>query len=419
MNSSSAQIRSSPIQLLLLLEWVLLAVAAIVQILVTIANPDLGFPLINMLGLGIFAVMRWGFPDRWSYKLLYTAAEFGLLLLLTFASDFPSPSLLYVVLTMRNCILLAGQNPLEGKIRSTITLLALVVCLLSQTYRLWSGRLLVYVPPAQIGSVWIGFSIVLGLVFLFLHLLVDAILAERKGQEQLAEANVRLRQYALRVEELATAQERNRIARDIHDSLGHSLTVFNIHIGAALRLLHTDPPEAEALLLEVKVLGSQALQEVRQSVTLLRADPLQGRSLDEAIASLVTEFHRTTGVAPTFTYDIPQPLCAELNLTLYRLVQESLTNIYKHAAATQVSIDIEQIDTKIQAIVKDNGKGFDLHSNPSGFGLQGMRERTFALGGVLNIQTALNCGCHIQVIFPIHTDALTNNYDDSVGFVIG
>ncbi len=64
---------------------------------------------------------------------------------------------------------------------------------------------------------------------------------------------MRLRSYALRVEEFATVQERNRIARDIHDSLGHSLTVFNIHTEAALRLLYTNPPEAEALLLELNL----------------------------------------------------------------------------------------------------------------------------------------------------------------------
>jgi signal transduction histidine kinase len=246
----------------------------------------------------------------------------------------------------------------------------------------------------------VGLTILFGLTFLFLHLLVDAVLAAQKGQEQLTQANTRLREYALRVEELATVQERNRIARDIHDSLGHSLTVFNIHIGAALRLIHTDLPEAEALLLEVKQLGSQALQEVRESVTMLRADPLQGRSLYDAIGSLVREFHRTTGTLPTFTYEISTPLAVELNFTLYRLVQESLTNIRKHAAASAVSIAIYQTATEIQVIVRDNGRGFDLHHNPSGFGLQGMQERSLALGGNLKITTALDRGCQIQVVFP-------------------
>ncbi len=391
---------SSPLPLLLVLELALLGMGAFIQILIAIANSNIGVPSLNLLGIGVFAMMRSIFPDRWSHKLLYTAAEFGLVLLLTFAGNFPSPSLLYIVLTMRNCVLLAGEDELERQVRSSVTILAFLLCLFAQTYRLWAGKTLLPVPPEQIISVWLGLTIVFGLVFLFLHLLVDAVLAARKGQAQLAEANRRLREYALRVEELATLQERNRIARDIHDSLGHSLTVFNIHIGAALRLIHTDPPEAEALLLELKQLGSQTLQEVRESVTMLRTDPLQGRSLYDAIDSLVREFDRTTGIQPTFSYEIPTPLSVELNFTLYRLVQESLTNICKHGAASAVTISIHQTGTEIEAIVRDNGKGFDLQHNSSGFGLQGMQERSLALGGILKITTAPNRGCQIQVVFP-------------------
>jgi signal transduction histidine kinase len=394
------QLRSSPLRLLLLLEWVLLGVAAIAQLLAALVKPGLGLPLLNGVGLIIFAGMGLISPRRLIDKLLYTVSEFGLLILLSFRGESTLPSLLYVVLVIRNCVLLAGQDPPQGRLRSIITVLAFAICLLSQSYRLWYGHLPLEVPLDRIGLVWIGFSITFGLVFLFLQLLVDAVLSERKGQEQLAKANAQLRQYALQVEELATEQERNRIARDIHDSLGHSLTVFNIHIAAALRLLHSDPAEAEALLLEVKQLGTQALQEVRQSVAVLRADPLQGRSLVEAIANLVTEFQRATGITPTYTIEIDKPLSGELNFTLYRLVQESLTNICKHAAATEVAIAIQRTSTELQAIVQDNGKGFDLHRNPSGFGLQGMQERTLALAGELKIKTAPGQGCHIHAIFP-------------------
>jgi signal transduction histidine kinase len=394
------QLRSSPLRLLFLLEWVLLGVAAIAQLLAALVKPGLGLPLLNGVGLIIFAAMGLISPRRLIDKLLYTVSEFALLILLSFRGESTLPSLLYVVLVIRNCVLLAGQDPPQGRLRSMITVLAFAICLLSQTYRLWYGRLALEVPLDRIGFVWIGFSITFGLVFLFLQLLVDAVLSERKGQEQLAKANAQLRQYALQVEELATEQERNRIARDIHDSLGHSLTVFNIHIAAALRILHSDPAEAEALLLEVKQLGTQALQEVRQSVAVLRADPFQGRSLVEAIANLVTEFQRATGITPTYTIEIDKPLSGELNFTLYRLVQESLTNICKHAAATEVAIAIRQTSTELQAIVQDNGKGFDLHRNPSGFGLQGMQERTLALAGELNIKTAPGQGCHIHAIFP-------------------
>ena len=198
----SWQIGSSPIRLLLILEWLLLGVVAIVQVLVAIvAKPDMDFPFLNILGLGIFAAMRLHFPKRWNYKLLYTAIEFGLLLLLTFGGQIPSPSLPYIVLTIRNCVLLAGQEPTQGRVRSIVTLAAFLTALLSQTRRLLSGQILLPISLAQIGAVWIGFAVALGLVFLFLQLLVDAILAERKGQERLADANIRLRQYALQIEE--------------------------------------------------------------------------------------------------------------------------------------------------------------------------------------------------------------------------
>lgn len=389
-----------------MLEWVLLVVAATVQILFAIANPNSGYPVFaNLLGLAVFAAMRWNiFSKCWGNRLLFTAAEFGLLLVLTFSGNFPLPAPLYIVLTIRNYLLVAEQNTLPvRKQRSIVTILAFFACLTSQTYKLWSRRTFLPIPFEQIGLVWMGFAIVFGFLFLFLHLLVDAILAERNGQAQLAAANTRLRQYALRVEELAIAQERNRIARDLHDSLGHSLTVFNIHIGAALRLLHTDLPEAEALLLEVKDMGAQAMQEVRQSVTLLRADALQGRSLKAAISSLVKDFDRHTGIMPTVTYEIVQPLATELEFTLFRLVQESLTNICKHTAATEVSIDIQQLDREIILIVRDNGSGFDLGNNLTGFGLQGMQERTMALGGALKITTAPDLGCQIQVTFPVRS----------------
>ncbi len=400
--------RSSPLRLLLLLEWVLFGVAALSQIVAISVNPNVD-PLLDIVGMAVFGAMRGIFPQQWLAKLLYTIAEFALLLLLSFTSSIPAPIVLYVVLTIRNCILFAGQNEIRNNLRAVFTVLAFVLSLLSLSNRLWAFSPIIQVAPAQIGSIWLGFAIVFGLVFLFLHLLVDAVLAERRGQEQLSAANHQLRQYALQVEELATVRERNRIARDIHDSLGHSLTVFNIHISAALRLLHADPAEAEALLKEVKQLGTQALQDVRESVSLLRTDPLQGRSIAEAIESLITEFQRATGIAPTYRLEIDRPLSAELNFTLYRLIQESLTNICKHAAATEVAIGIQQSATAIRAIVQDNGKGFDLvrvasalpNRYPAGFGLQGMHERTLALAGELQVKTAPGRGCHIQAIFPL------------------
>ena len=393
--SLSPQSRSSLFRLLMVLEWVLLSMVAAAQILAALASGMLIPLLVNSLGLGIFAAMGLVKPHTRYSKAIYTIAEFGLILALGWWGNIPLPAMLFLVLVIRNCVLLAGCS------RTIVTALAFLGFMVTQTYRLLHQNLLVRVAGDRIGLVWVGFFLVFGLAMLFLHLLVDAALKERQGQEQLAAANSRLRQYALRVEELATEQERNRIARDIHDSLGHSLTVFSIHLQAALRLLHSDPDKAETLLLEIEQLNSQTLQEVRHSVAALRSDPLQGRSLQMAIANLIAEFQSSTSILPTSVVELRYPLSQELNVVIYRLVQESLTNIRKHAAATKVKIAIVQSATNVEVTVEDNGKGFDLSQNTTAFGLQGMRERTLALAGQLEILTAPDRGCRIEAAFPI------------------
>jgi signal transduction histidine kinase len=379
----------------MILEWVLLGIAAIAQILVTLINGMPMLLIVNGLGLGIFAVLGRITPRRKLAKLIYTLVEFGLIFGLVFFGNIALPGVLFIALVIRNCVLWEGYN------RVGVTGLAFLGYLVAQTYRLRHQILPSRIPLDQVGAFWVGSFLIFGLVILFLHLLVDAALKERQGQEQLTAANARLRQYALQVEELATAQERNRIARDLHDSLGHSLTVFGIHLEAALRLLRSHPAEAEALLFEIKQLNDTTLQEVRQSITTLRSDPLQARSLSVAIADLITEFQRSTGILPTFDNQLQSPLSHDLEVTIYRIVQESLTNIRKYAAATVVNIAIIQSATDLQITIADNGKGFDLSQNTTGFGLQGMRERTLALMGHLEIFTAPHQGCRITVMFPL------------------
>jgi signal transduction histidine kinase len=243
----------------------------------------------------------------------------------------------------------------------------------------------------------------LGLLILFLQLLVESALSERKSREELVVANSQLREYAIQIEELATVQERNRIAREIHDSLGHSLTGFNLHLEAALRLLQSDPEEAKQLLLEAKQLGSAALKDVRESVSALRSDPLEGRSLELAMRSLVEEFQRSSRIASQLVIDdlidSDRYISLQLKTIIYRIVQESLTNISKHSEASFVSIDCQVRNQNLEVTIEDNGKGFDPDRNMSGFGLQGMRERVLAVSGNLEIETSRGNGCKIVARF--------------------
>jgi signal transduction histidine kinase len=379
----------------MILEWVLLGIVAIAQVVVRWDDPMPIQLLSNGMGLGLFAVLGRISPQSTFAKAIYTISEFGLIFSLAFLGKIPLPSILFIVVVIRNCILLQGISSV------IVTSLAFLSSILIQTHRIFYQDLPVKVYIDQLGTVWVGFFVIFGLVILFLHLLVEAALKERQGQTQLAAANARLRHYALRIEDLATVQERNRIARDIHDSLGHSLTVCGIHVEAALRLLHSDAQKAETLLLEVQQLNSATLQDVRQSVTALRTEPLQSRSLTDAVAELIVDFQNSTQILPKSTIQLTQYLSQEQNVVIYRVVQESLTNIRKYAVATEVYLAIVQSTHQIQLIIQDNGKGFEPSQNTTGFGLQGMQERVLALAGKLEIIAAPQQGCCIKVTFPI------------------
>jgi two-component system, sensor histidine kinase and response regulator len=204
-----------------------------------------------------------------------------------------------------------------------------------------------------------------------------------------------------RIEEMAALEERNRIARDIHDSLGHALVALNIQMETAIALWQENPDRAYAFLTEAKQLGSEALEAVRQSVSEMRADPLQGKLLEGAIATLVDEFYNSTGVRPECDIHLARPLSNQINTTLFRLVQEGLTNSCKHAQASAVQIRLISSENAVVLTVKDNGQGLRVTENPSGFGLQGMRERVEALGGTLIIESSPGQGCTITATVPL------------------
>lgn len=387
-------LEASPQRLLLLLEWLLLALVFLGQIFVTLNQFNLEMLIGNSIGLIVFSGLGFVLPTRRSHKLLYTFVEFSLILFFVFIGEISLFSLLYIVLVIRNCFLLEGYD------RLVITAITFIQYVLCHAYRVLYGLFPLSVPAEKAGLLWVGPILTVGMVMLFLQLLVDAVMTEQKSRQNLAIAHARLRQYALRVEELATVQERNRIARDIHDSLGHSLTVFNLHLEAARRLLHTDPAEVEALLSEAKELSTKALKDVRESVTTLRADPLQGRSLQDGISCLMADFFRATNVNPHYKIDIPTPLPNELNITIFRIVQEGLTNISKHAKASSVEINLKATDTGVQVTICDNGQGFEWDNNTTGFGLQGMRERVQAIAGQFTVMTAPSQGCKITALLP-------------------
>jgi signal transduction histidine kinase len=199
---------------------------------------------------------------------------------------------------------------------------------------------------------------------------------------------------------MTAVEERNRIARDIHDSLGHALVALNVQLGAALRLWQQDPQNSYPFLVEAQKLGTAALGSVRQSVAAIRSDPFAGELLERAIANLAQDCQATTGIVPTCEIDLSYPATNSVHQTVYRLVQESLTNICKHAEATAIQIQIQTSPDEFVVMVQDNGKGFCVEEQPVGFGLQGMQERVMALAGQLDIRSEPGGGCQVMAKFP-------------------
>jgi signal transduction histidine kinase len=215
----------------------------------------------------------------------------------------------------------------------------------------------------------------------------------------LAQANRQLAAYAVQAEEAATTEERNRLAREIHDNLGHYLTVVNVQIGAARVLLTMEPERADMALDKAQKLTQEGLAAVRQSVAALRASPLAKRPLPEAIADLVRESNNAGIVTEFIVNGEPRPLSPNAALTLYRVAQEGLTNVRKHARASRADLWLDYEDPAlVRLTIYDNGLGSADPTN--GFGLLGMRERVSLLGGEMGVETAVNQGFSLTVHIP-------------------
>ncbi len=384
------------------LEWVLLLIALFNAILPSPLNPpEHGSILDVLIVVGFASVGLIPRQTHWMHPVLLTALEFGLLWLPVIVDEPISLSpALYVIVVIRSCLMCRLRGRL---LTSGITLVSFVLML-------WVDLQTLPMKPQQFdpGQVQyilfaasLNITITFALALLFILLLISALLAERQSREELAIAHEQLQHYALQIESQATLQERNRIAREIHDSLGHSLTAQIIQLENVLLFWQSDAAQAKTFLLEAKRLSSVALQEVRQAIAALRADPLRGKSPEMAIAYLLKQFHQTTGIMPNCVVENLSRLPAELGSSIYRILQEALTNVAKHSAASQVVILLQIKADVFRLMVEDNGKGFDPYQNSSGFGLQGMRERTSALGGQFTALSEPGRGCRVTAVIPL------------------
>ncbi len=394
--SSLFKLQTHPYQFLLYTEWLMLGSCGFLAIIEFVQNPH--FPLQHFLVLILLGLMGIFLPtENTAHKILYCALEIGLIFYGTSLGYLHIMPSLYLVAVIRSCFLFKFTVPwiMAG--------LSFVLHIKHQIQYLQTFDIQTLSPSLQ-QSLWLhqfGSVLMFGLALFFVVKLVYALLADQRRREELAEMNKQLQEYALKIEDMAAIQERNRIARDIHDSLGHVLSALNIQLQTAVRLWHKDLNQSRQFLIQSKQLGEEAIREVRRSVGTLRADSGKEKSLKIAIESLVKEFCQGTGIPVSTQIDLDTIPSSQVVKTLYRIAQEALTNICKYAHATKVQLQIKTTSDQVCLTVEDNGQGFTANSMIKGFGLQGMRERTDALKGSFQVDTHPGQGCRIMVRLPI------------------
>lgn len=229
-------------------------------------------------------------------------------------------------------------------------------------------------------------------------------LAELVGELRRAEAAVR--RYASQTEELATLRERTRLAREMHDGLGHALVAVNVKLEAAERLYARDAARGAAELRETRGVVREAMADLRRSLDDLRAPLVSGHDLPTALRTLLAETGERTGVAVVDEIDAEAaaatPAAAE---TAWWLAREALRNAERHAAAGSVVVGLARRDGALVLRVADDGTGIvpkDL-TRPGRHGITGMRERAEALGGALRVGPRPGGGTIVEATLPLAT----------------
>jgi two-component system NarL family sensor kinase len=221
---------------------------------------------------------------------------------------------------------------------------------------------------------------------------------------QLGTAIERVR-LARQAAHLAALEERNRIAREIHDTVAQGLTAITLHLEAAEAFGEHEPAKALRNVRLALSLARTNLEDVRRSVLDLRAAPLESHTLPEALRLLLKNFANETGARTTFSAEPGiERLPSAVEMGLYRIAQEALSNVRKHAAAHAVELRLVTSPGEIRLQVEDDGKGFDLEAiqrdGETGFGLKGMNERAHLLGGHIEVFSRPGQGAQIEVIVP-------------------
>jgi signal transduction histidine kinase len=244
--------------------------------------------------------------------------------------------------------------------------------------------------PAPFGAVFMR-----TLLFFMVGFVVNRLAFEQK------EHNRQLSHYAATLEQLSTSRERNRLAREIHDTLAHALSGLAVNLEAVTALWESDPLQAKVILGQSLTVTRSGLVETRRAIQALRAGPLEDLGLVLALKQLA--------LSSAERYDLK----ADLNLPekleeldpaeeqcVYRVAEEGFRNLCQHARATGFSMSLIALDHRLEFTLSDDGQGFENRSElqDGHYGIRGMQERAEAVGGVLSIHSQIQKGTTLKLV---------------------
>lgn len=293
-----------------------------------------------------------------------------------------------ILLVLIPCVLAGAAYGLRGAVKAATLATSLHLAL---GVVIWQSG----VPPA-------GFLALLPLRIgvLYVFPLITGYLADTWRREHAAvlEANRQLRGYAATVEHLATSRERVRLARDMHDTLAHSLSALVVQLEAVAVLQETDPAAAGAQLDKVRQQARVGLDEARRAIMNLRSAPVEELGLAGAIEQLVEQFSQRNGIPTDWAVEGDAvPLLPVQANALYRTAEEALANVERHAEASQLIVRLSYADG-VTLSVQDDGHGFDpVTVDPDRVGLAGIYERAALVDAQVTVDTALNEGTTLTV----------------------
>ena len=219
--------------------------------------------------------------------------------------------------------------------------------------------------------------------------------------ERLNHMAEQLEQFLKRSQEMAVSEERNRLARDLHDSAKQEALAATFHLGTALTLFERDPESARSHLVEANNLVDSVRAELTDLIHELRPPSSNGKPFDETINEYIIEWAHQNGIEASLQVEGFNDLPLKIKQSIYRILQEGLANVARHSSATKVEIVMNFEESSVELCILDNGVGFDVQQPNDGMGLDSMRERVEALKGDFNLESGHGQGTKICFTIPI------------------